>query len=106
MRRSCRYRYRLVRNSPRADLFTIRNRQMQTSKVLSLPMRQVSQDRGTVAGPNVATFLRIQAAVVSRERFVESATAFAAELATEFGLERASVGLVDGDSVNVVALSH
>ena len=79
---------------------------MQTNRVLSLKVRQTPQDRGTVAGPNVATFLRIQAAVVSHERFVESATAFAAELATEFNLERASIGLVDGDSVNVVALSH
>src|SRR5262245_38507413 len=80
---------------------------MQTSKVLNLPARQVAQDRSPAATlPRVEAFLSIQAAVVSRERFVEGATAFAAELAAEFKLERACVGMVDGDSVDVVALSH
>lgn len=61
-----------------------------------------------VAAPrrDMAAILRIQASVLSRTTLHEAATALAGEFATEFGLDRACVGLLEGDSVRVVAYSN
>jgi biotin carboxyl carrier protein len=54
----------------------------------------------------VAALLRIQAAVLSRQRLLEAATALANELSRELHLDRVCVGIVKCNSVAVVATSH
>jgi multidrug efflux pump subunit AcrA (membrane-fusion protein) len=50
--------------------------------------------------------LQLQAAVLSKPRFDESAAAFATALATLLGIERVCVGIVRGGFARVVAVSH
>jgi hypothetical protein len=50
--------------------------------------------------------LELAATAVEHERFRAAATAFATELATRLGCERASVGLVSRGQVRLEALSH
>ena len=61
-----------------------------------------------VAGPrrDMAATLRIQASVLSRTTLHEAATALAGEFATEFGLDRVCVGLLEAGAVRVVAYSN
>lgn len=56
--------------------------------------------------PNSARVLQFQATVLSYERFVEAATAFATELACTLRCDRVSVGLVERGYAQVVAISH
>lgn len=61
-----------------------------------------------VAAPrrDMAAILRIQASVLSRSTLHEAATALAVEFATEFGLDRVCVGLLEAGAVRVVAYSN
>jgi biotin carboxyl carrier protein len=66
-----------------------------------------AQDRQAVtAGTDIAALLRIQAAVLSRDGLAEAATAFACELAAGLKLDRVCIGLLDDETVDVIALSN
>ena len=52
------------------------------------------------------TLLRIQSAVLSHERFAAAAAALANEIAAGFGVDCVYVGMLEGDAVEVVAVSH
>ncbi|HYC46135.1 MAG TPA: efflux RND transporter periplasmic adaptor subunit [Burkholderiales bacterium] len=58
------------------------------------------------AASATAILLHVQSAVLSHERFEAAAAALTNELAAAFSLERACIGLLDGDEVRVVAISH
>jgi len=61
-------------------------------------------DRG--AKDRFRTVLELMATVLDRESFRYAATAFVTELSARLGCDRASLGFMDKDRVEVVALSH
>ena len=69
---------------------------------LELRAREARSGRGE----RLRDLLEIAATAVEHERFRAAATAFATELATRLGCERACVGLVSRGRVRLEALSH
>ena len=55
---------------------------------------------------HAALLLGLQATLLSHARLEDAATAFAVELAEALGCDRVSIGLVDGDSVRLLAWSY
>ena len=55
---------------------------------------------------NAASLLRFQAALMGREKLAEGAAALAGVLAADLGFDRVSVGVMDGNRIDVLALSN
>src|SRR5262249_37406880 len=58
------------------------------------------------AEPASAILLRVQAALLSHERFAAAAAALVNEIAAAWRLDGACFGMLDGDDVEVVARAH